>query len=60
MYLMYVIYEIIYLSYFKLWGCIIKSIIICKQCAGIFGFSTGTLLLTDIFNIYLLWEPFPN
>lgn len=59
MYLIYVIYEIIYLSYFKLWGWIIKSIIICKQCACISGLNTGTLL-TDIFNIYLLWEPFPN
>lgn len=47
-------------EFFKLWGCTIKSIIICKHCTCVLGLNTGILLLTNIFNIYLLWEPFPN
>lgn len=31
-----------------------------NSCACVFGLNTGMFLLTDIFNVYLLWEPFPN
>lgn len=60
MYLIYVMYKIMYLSFLN-WGVYYK-IKNNMQTVGacVFGLNTGMLLLTDIFNIYLLWEPFPN
>lgn len=55
-YLVYIIYIIIYL---RTVGWIEKSITICS-CSRIFGINVGMLLLTNRFNVYFLWEPFPS